>query len=128
MLQQHNKEMNDMKELRTFVLPVSITLTDLLNSLLNVRVIIVLAGLGAAVALIVGTAMFLYKTRKLTRSQKVSRFGLCLVGGAFIFSLLGFAGYGYFPSQKGIMLAAPKGPSTIVLASASKKAHSSIPF
>ncbi len=99
-----------------FILPVVLNAIDGLNLPLNGHIILVLAGLEGVVALSVVAGALLCMRTKLTASRKVLGIGVCLLAGLIILSLLGFVGYSTLASHGGIMLAAPLGPSAIVMA------------
>lgn len=65
--------------------------------------------------LVAAAAALLHTRTKLTASRKILVIGVCLLAGAIILSLLGFAEYSILASHSGIMLAAPREP-TIVMA------------
>ena len=97
--------------------------TGLLSPLLNEPIIIVLVSLAIAVMLLVGVMVLLCYTRKFTLAQKVLLIQLCLLVVVIIFTALGFAGYSFLVSQRGIMLAAPNVPSALALTHVNEQPH-----
>lgn len=102
-----------------FMLPAMLSAIDGFNFLLNGYLMIVLAGLGEAIALLVATTLLFSTRTQSTVSWKVLEIGVCLIAGAVILILL-VVGYSSLASHSGIMLAAPDGSPTIVIAQASR--------